>query len=376
VRGLEIVWKDQAGKTRRRAVDGLSIKTARDELAKARARRARHETEPLNPRTTFGEVADTFERAHVANLRPRSQAVYRQALRDLREAFGSRRITSIGKADLREFVAELRTREHRQGKGMKANTIQVRLSALSAVYSFARDDLSMPVLKPRLKWSERPKPADDARGHRVLIAEELEVVLDACPSSSRLYFETLAQTGARRGEGLGLRPQDVGGGEIRFRVQYGGSYGYTPLKTANSARTIEITRSLEAQLELVSGPERVFEHLTYRTVYDHWCVAVKAAGVADPQPVIHDLRHTHVSRLIAAGWEPQEVADRIGDTLVTTLKVYAHEFDKRRRSEFRRGSLEALYDPEMATNTPPQPAKSTSGDTAEIADLQVRRHRR
>lgn len=72
--------------------------------------------------------------------------------------------------------------------------------------------------------------------------------------------------------------------------------------------------------------------------------------------MIQDLRHTHVSGLVADGWDPVEVAARIGDTLPTTLRVFAHEFDARRRSEQRRAALEARYGGEdgyrMATNTP------------------------
>lgn len=49
--------------------------------------------------------------------------------------------------------------------------------------------------------------------------------------------------------------------------------------------------------------------------------------------MIHDLRHTHVSGLIADGWDPVEVAGRIGDTLATTLRVYSHEFDSARPTQ-------------------------------------------
>jgi hypothetical protein len=64
----------------------------------------------------------------------------------------------------------------------------------------------------------------------VLSDDELRAVLGACAPAVRLYFEKLARTGTRRGEGMGLRPQDVGDGEIRFRVQYGPG-GLGPLKT-------------------------------------------------------------------------------------------------------------------------------------------------
>jgi hypothetical protein len=105
---------------------------------------------------------------------------------------------------------------------------------------------------------------------------------------------------------------------------------------------------------------------------DHaWRRALKSAGLADPQPTIHDLRHTHVSSLIADGWDPVEIAARIGDTLATTLAVYSHEFDTRRRGEQRRKALEARYDAGMATHRPQQSATSPNGGTVEVADLQA-----
>lgn len=81
--------------------------------------------------------------------------------------------------------------------------------------------------------------------------------------------------------------------------------------------------------------ERPFNHLTHASVDHAWRRALKRAGLVDPQPTIHDLRHTHASGLIADGWDPVEIAARIGDTLATTLTVYSHEFDTRRRGDQR-----------------------------------------
>src|SRR6516164_2647381 len=78
--GLEIVYKDQAGKTRRRAVAG-NLHEARDALAAARTRRVKRDVEPLDPRVSFNAVADAFERSHVAGLRANSQQAYRSAVR-------------------------------------------------------------------------------------------------------------------------------------------------------------------------------------------------------------------------------------------------------------------------------------------------------
>jgi hypothetical protein len=123
--GLDIAWKDATGRARRRTVHG-GVQDARDELAKARSRRVKREAEPADPRVSLNTVADAFEAAHVAALRPNSQAVYRAALRRLRRRFGTRRMTSIAKVDVRALVAAERA------EGLKAWTIASHLSVLSA----------------------------------------------------------------------------------------------------------------------------------------------------------------------------------------------------------------------------------------------------
>jgi Phage integrase, N-terminal SAM-like domain len=135
--GLEIAFKDQAGKTRRRTVHG-GVQDARDQLAQARSRRVKREAEPTDPRVSFNTVADAFEAAHVASLRPNSQAVYRAALKRLRKTFGKHRMSAITKADVRAFIAS------EKKEGLKGWTTHSHLAALSAVFSFARDDLDMP----------------------------------------------------------------------------------------------------------------------------------------------------------------------------------------------------------------------------------------
>jgi integrase len=132
----------------------------------------------------------------LASLRPNSQGVRRSALKRLRKALGPRRITQIGRADVRRFVNDLSAER-------KANTVLAYYSTLRAVFTFAADDLDIPVTFPKLKPSELPDPVDDAREHRVLTDDELNRVLAAFDPPLRLYFQTLAETGCRASEALG-----------------------------------------------------------------------------------------------------------------------------------------------------------------------------
>jgi integrase len=50
---------------------------------------------------------------------------------------------------------------------------------------------------------------------------------------------------------------------------------------------------------------------------------VKSAGV--PKIRLHDVRHTHATRLLAAGANPKVVSERVGHSSVQfTLDTYAH----------------------------------------------------
>lgn len=43
----------------------------------------------------------------------------------------------------------------------------------------------------------------------------------------------------------------------------------------------------------------------------------------------HDLRHTHVALLVAEGWHPKGISDRLGHTSIrTTMDTYGHLFDQ------------------------------------------------
>jgi integrase len=60
-----------------------------------------------------------------------------------------------------------------------------------------------------------------------------------------------------------------------------------------------------------------------------------------PLLTTHDLRHSAISRSIAAGVDPVTIARWAGDDLQTILKIYAGEFEPAKRRDEHRKLLQS-----------------------------------
>lgn len=85
--------------------------------------------------------------------------------------------------------------------------------------------------------------------------------------------------------------------------------------------------------------------LYYRNALRDLGTAADRAGLNgnadEPRLSTHDLRHTCVSRWIAAGLDEATVARMAGDTVEQIHKTYLHEFERSRRKEEIRDKLVA-----------------------------------
>jgi integrase len=149
----------------------------------------------------------------------------------------------------------------------------------------------------------------------------------------------LALTGLRWGEATGLKVGrvDLLSGVIRVEEtlnEAGGKLTWSTPKTRASRRQLRIPpRVVDALLPLVAGKssaEPVFTtrhgNLVRNRVFRDrvWQPAVDALEWS-PRPRIHDLRHTHVAHLIAAGTQLTAIQRRLGHTSITmTSDVYGH----------------------------------------------------
>ncbi len=358
----EIAFRDSDGRQRSQTIEG-GIKAARTALATVKSEMGRGRRVAPSPRLTFDTAADRWWDARASKLRPATQDAYRHALTHLRKAFGRRRLDDIAPADVAAYVAR------QQAAGYRGWTLRGHLVVMRQVIAYAQRRLSFAGADPvaLLERAERPSTRDE-RPKRVLAADDLRHLLDAIPDRHRLLFELAAETGARKGEALGLTWQDVDLDDATITIahQLDRTGSREPLKTARSRRCVEVTPALAGKLRAAklasaySGPhDLVFTTATgggqdHRNVLRVLAAAAKRAGlgevtdrdgrVVEQAPTFHALRHAHGSALIAAGWDIEEVAARLGHAdVTTTMREYTHAYDASRRSSARRDRLAAMY---------------------------------
>jgi integrase len=185
---------------------------------------------------------------------------------------------------------------------------------------------------------------------RTWMADELSRFLTAAEGRRlRPLFVLLASTGARRGEALGCRWDDLDLDRGRWQIRRSRVPGSRTViesepKTAAGCRvvaldpaTVQVQREWrKQQLEerMAWGPAwtdsgHVFTRedrvpLTPRQASDAFGVLVKRAGVPRIGGV-HALRHTWATLALHAGVDPKVVAERLGHASVRiTLDTYSH----------------------------------------------------
>jgi site-specific recombinase XerD len=190
---------------------------------------------------------------------------------------------------------------------------------------------------------------DGAKEMKTWSKEELRNFLDAV-KGERLspLWHTIAMTGMRRGEALGLRWGDVDfeAGRLAIRralIPAGRDVVVSEPKTAKGRRVIAIDPGTVEVLKAQAARQlRDQEHwgeswvdsgyvftcengqfLDPESVSRYWRQEIKMAML--PRIRLHDLRHTHATLALQAGVHPKVVSERLGHaTVAITLDTYSH----------------------------------------------------
>ncbi len=298
---LEIGYRDSAGK-QRWAGPFETITAARAERDSILGAKGKGERVLPSPRLRFGDAADRWLAEQVAQLRPATRAIYRNAVDNhLRPRWGGRRMDGIDVGDVARLVRELRA------QGLAEWTIVGVLKVVNRVFKFARRHCGWRGENPigLLEKGERPKPSD-APERRIYEGDELARTLAASREPWTTLFRLAAVVGGRESELLALwwenlNLTDPSKATITFSHQVDRRGNRVPLKTEESKATLPLPRAtalmlLEHKARCVSTGPRAFvfasksgRAVSQRNVLRALCRAQERARDGDGRPTFPEL---------------------------------------------------------------------------------------
>jgi integrase len=348
----EVIYRDGDGRQRQKTLRARTVQRAISEAEEHRSKLRRGEILPPS-KLTFGEVAEEFLQTTTALVTTGERSkgtldLYRQRYRShVEPTLGRKRIQDVRAEHIGAIFARQRERN------LASWTISGTQAIISAILTFAisRDYISSSPLQ-RLAKIEKPRQVSK-REHRRLTDAEVRGLCEAATPRYKPVVSTLAWTGLRVSEALGLRWEDVDFEHrvIRVRYQLDESGKLKPPKTKAGKRTIPLLPTLEQELRnhrrnqlalgLAGNEQLVFTTATGKPLDRHnvrnqgITAAANKAGLNPERATkltTHDLRRTFISHLILGlNLDPVQVAKIVGHSNVSlTLNTYADEFDKAR----------------------------------------------
>ena len=283
-----------------------------------------------HPTPTFGEFAELW----VIESSPRWRAQYRNEVRKTLDgivlpALGGTPLANIDRGHLLGFQAEVAKRQGRGGRSVSSKRINKVLGLVKSILNEGcdRHGLQSPgrTLKRLKQGRTEVMPFS---------MEEVELLVARVREDYRPYLTLRLLTGLRTGEADGLQWQDVDFGAGTFQVQRTHSRnGDGGTKTEGSRRTIPLVPQVRAALEsqrarAVEGCPWVF-HTLHGNPIDAvnftnriWYPLLRNLGLKPRPP--YQMRHTAATLMLAAGENPEWVANVLGHSTTEMLfRVYS-----------------------------------------------------
>jgi integrase len=348
-----------------------TLEAARTERGAMKAKAGTGQSVARPTRTRFAEYAEEWLDAQAPRLRSSTFDLYRSHLdTHLLPRIGRLYLTDLDADRIARLVADLQ----REGKVVRKGGKVVGRSALSGytvrtILALLRRILAGAVRRGLLvanaaaTLTSTERPTLENRPHAVLDGDDLRALLASTSDTWRPLLSFTLATGLRQGEVLGLRWRDVDTteGVVHVRLQLDREGQLAELKTPAAVRevvldaaTLQLLRERRLAQRHSGDDDLVFgtaagTPLGHRNVLRAVTAAADASGLAakcetqGARPVtFHELRHLHGSALIAAGASAADVSRRLGHSdITTTLRIYAHDFDKAARQDRTRAAVTA-----------------------------------
>jgi integrase len=278
--------------------------------------------DPKAGRITVADYATKWEAVQVSS--DGTKRVVDNAVRvHLVPRLGKQTMASARWSTVQGFIRQL------EADGLSPRTVKVVFAVVSAMFKAAEKDRI--ITRSPCADVTLPKVHDDEVVPPTV--EEVASMSAAIEERYRALVVTLAGSGLRIGEALGLNVSDVNFLQRTIRVdkqrRQDGTIG--PVKSASSRRTVPVGRVVidELAAHLAAHPthgpiflDSLGQPLRYRIWRGIWERTARPLGIAHTS---HDLRHFYASALIAGGASVKQVQTVLGHADASiTLKTYAH----------------------------------------------------
>jgi integrase len=284
---------------------------------------------------------------------------YRRNLDYVTDRLGDRRLEQLGALDLDALYSELLASGRRQRKGYGLSPRSVRYVHVT-VHKALKDAQRKGILARNVAGMASPPSAKSTRPAEMAwwTPAELRAFLAfTADEAVGPLFRVAAMTGMRRGEVCGLRWSDVDLERSRLEIRHqllvvrgqpdGGLVFAERTKTDHGRRRVDLDPGTVATLKAqraCQASERLLVGAGWRDEHD-LVFTLPDGSSLDPESVakvfnrrvarsglprirFHDLRHTHVAHLIAAGEQPLLIAKRLGHASAAfTQDRYGHLFE-------------------------------------------------
>ena len=345
----------ETGISKPRWVGGFATEQAA-KAARDQARVKAHDGHYIDRSTiTVSSYLDEWLEAHAVEIKPKTLQDYRHLInRHVRPRIGELRLQAVTPARITRLYRDLITSGGQNGAGLSHRTVTYVHAVLRKAF---RDAVVVEQLLPSnpIERAKRPRKTAAEPGTVWRPAQLAAFLATARGHRLFAFYHLAAYTGARRGELLNLRWQDIDlvAPEIRITGSAAVIAGKRIEGTTKSGRsrtvsldadTVQVLRDhwkRQAQDRLKAGPEwkgtddYVFctawgDPVHPDTVSSLMTTLIKAHNDKHPDSALpharlHDLRHVHATTLLLAGTQVHVVAARLGHADPSiTLRVYAH----------------------------------------------------
>ena len=307
--------------------------------------------EPEKPVPTVAESLRGWLQTYKPTLSPSFQAVADSVIeRHLAPFFGALRVTDLEERHVLAFIAA------KSGEGVKQ---PLKAASLKGILSVLRRAMALEVeagtisRNPcrnlgRLLAKVKRQQSEEVEHVQAWDREEVATLLAVAQENETTFYPLLAFlmfTGARKGEAMAIKWEDVEWNAGRVRIRRAFSRGKLGTPKSGQARSVALSPALAAILRNLLAerrrqclkrkwkavPEFVFcsetgGALDERNVTRSWYRVRRKAQAKSVRPLkLHCARHTYASLALAAGKSVRWVAHQLGHASPElTLRVYAH----------------------------------------------------